>query len=90
MVQTNFTGGGVGFGFGVGCGFGVGWGFGGAPLNIFGLGAGGGCGVGLGLGWGFGAAYGSRYYSPGLTFQGVEFANKPSEEKDGKNLSKNK
>ncbi|KAG6400338.1 hypothetical protein SASPL_137164 [Salvia splendens] len=62
----------------------------GAPLNIFGLGAGGGCGVGLGLGWGFGAAYGSRYYSPGLTFQGVEFANKPSEEKDGKSMSKNK
>ncbi|XP_042014321.1 protein TRIGALACTOSYLDIACYLGLYCEROL 5, chloroplastic-like isoform X2 [Salvia splendens] len=62
----------------------------GAPLNIFGLGAGGGCGVGLGLGWGFGAAYGSRYYSPGLTFQGVEFANKPSEGKDAKNLSKNK
>ena len=66
----------------------------GAPLNIFGLGAGkilqeyatyyvivgGGCGVGLGLGWGFGAAYGSWYYSPGLTFQGVEFANKHGEE----------
>lgn len=50
---------------------------------------GGGCGVGLGLGWGFGTAYGSRYYSPGLTFQGVEFANKPSEEKDAKNLLKN-
>lgn len=50
---------------------------------------GGGCGVGLGLGWGFGAAYGSRYYSPGLTFQGVEFESKSSEGKDSKNLSKN-
>lgn len=47
---------------------------------------GGGCGVGLGLGWGFGTAYGSKYHSPGFTFQGVEFA---SEGKGSKNLLKN-
>ncbi|KAH6796122.1 glycine-rich protein [Perilla frutescens var. hirtella] len=75
MVLSNFNGGGVGFG---------------VPLNIFGLGAGGGCGVGLGLGWGFGAAYGSRYHSPGLTFQGVEFESKSNEGKDAKNMLKNK
>ncbi|XP_057729037.1 cytochrome b5-like [Arachis stenosperma] len=76
MVITNFNGVGVGFGFGVGCGFGVGWGFGGMPLNFLGLGAGGGCGVGVGLGWGFGTAYGSKYRSSRITFQGMEFDNK--------------
>ncbi|KAK7351601.1 hypothetical protein VNO77_11171 [Canavalia gladiata] len=76
MVITNFNGTGVGFGFGVGCGFGVGWGFGGMPLNLLGLGAGGGCGVGVGLGWGFGTAYGSKYRSSRITFQGVEFDSK--------------
>ncbi|KAL8490124.1 hypothetical protein ACS0TY_025383 [Phlomoides rotata] len=89
MTLTNFKGAGVGFGFGVGCGFGIGWGFGGVPLNFFGLGAGGGCGVGLGLGWGFGTAYGSRYHSSVVTFQGVEFVSKPIEGKDPKNLLKN-
>ncbi|XP_027354940.1 cytochrome b5 isoform X1 [Abrus precatorius] len=76
MVITNFNGTGVGFGFGVGCGFGVGWGFGGMPLNLLGLGAGGGCGVGVGLGWGFGTAFGSKYRSSRITFQGVEFDSK--------------
>ncbi|XP_061354263.1 cytochrome b5 [Gastrolobium bilobum] len=76
MVITNFNGAGVGFGFGVGCGFGVGWGFGGMPLNFLGLGVGGGCGVGVGLGWGFGTAFGSKYRSSRITFQGVEFDNK--------------
>ncbi|OIV96370.1 hypothetical protein TanjilG_09797 [Lupinus angustifolius] len=46
------------------------------PLNFLGLGAGGGCGVGVGLGWGFGTAYGSKYRSSRITFQGVEFDNK--------------
>ncbi|KAK7283264.1 hypothetical protein RIF29_12671 [Crotalaria pallida] len=82
MVITNFNGAGVGFGFGVGCGFGVGWGFGGMPLNFLGLGAGGGCGVGVGLGWGFGSAFGSKYRSSRVTFQGVEF---DSKEKGGSN-----
>ncbi|XP_068481781.1 protein TRIGALACTOSYLDIACYLGLYCEROL 5, chloroplastic isoform X2 [Phaseolus vulgaris] len=65
MVITTFNGTGVGFGFGVGCGFGIGWGFGG-----------GGCGVGVGLGWGFGTAFGSKYRSSRITFQGVEFDSK--------------
>ncbi|XP_027904340.1 cytochrome b5 [Vigna unguiculata] len=76
MVITTFNGTGVGFGFGVGCGFGIGWGFGGMPLNLLGLGAGGGCGVGVGLGWGFGTAFGSKYRSSRVTFQGVEFDSK--------------
>ncbi|KAG5044977.1 hypothetical protein JHK82_014356 [Glycine max] len=63
-------------GFGVGCGFGIGWGFGGMPLNLLGLGAGGGCGVGVGLGWGFGTAFGSKYRSSRVTFQGVDFDSK--------------
>ncbi|RYR47160.1 hypothetical protein Ahy_A07g033105 isoform C [Arachis hypogaea] len=37
---------------------------------------GGGCGVGVGLGWGFGTAYGSKYRSSRITFQGMEFDNK--------------
>ncbi|KAL5189764.1 Cytochrome B5 isoform D [Glycine soja] len=76
MVITTFNGTGVGFGFGIGCGFGIGWGFGGMPLNLLGLGAGGGCGVGVGLGWGFGAAFGSKYRSSRVTFQGVDFDRK--------------
>ncbi|XP_028234951.1 cytochrome b5-like [Glycine soja] len=76
MVITTFNGTGVGFGFGVGCGFGIGWGFGGMPLNLLGLGAGGGCGVGVGLGWGFGTAFGSKYRSSRVTFQGVDFDSK--------------
>lgn len=40
---------------------------------------GGGCGVGVGLGWGFGTAFGSKYRSSRITFQGVEF---DSNEKD--------
>ncbi|KAK7352465.1 hypothetical protein VNO80_17887 [Phaseolus coccineus] len=76
MVISTFNGTGVGFGFGVGCGFGIGWGFGGMPLNLLGLGAGGGCGVGVGLGWGFGTAFGSKYRSSRITFQGVEFDSK--------------
>ncbi|RZC14982.1 Cytochrome B5 isoform D isoform B [Glycine soja] len=46
------------------------------PLNLLGLGAGGGCGVGVGLGWGFGAAFGSKYRSSRVTFQGVDFDRK--------------
>ncbi|KAI3460175.1 hypothetical protein Pfo_016838 [Paulownia fortunei] len=89
MVLTDFNGAGVGFGFGVGCGFGVGWGFGGMPLNILGIGAGGGCGVGLGLGWGFGSAFGSQYHNSRVTFQGMEFNSKTSEQKESKNLLEN-
>jgi len=37
---------------------------------------GGGCGVGVGLGWGFGTAFGSKYRSSRITFQGVEFDSK--------------
>ncbi|GAB4852297.1 hypothetical protein Ancab_016489 [Ancistrocladus abbreviatus] len=43
------------------------------PLNLLGLGAGGGCGIGLGLGWGFGAAFGSKYRSSKVTFEGIDF-----------------
>ncbi|XP_057430044.1 protein TRIGALACTOSYLDIACYLGLYCEROL 5, chloroplastic [Lotus japonicus] len=86
MVITTFEGAGVGFGFGVGCGFGVGWGFGGMPLNLLGLGVGGGCGVGVGLGWGFGSAFGSKYRSSQIRFQGVEFDSK--EKGDSPPLSK--
>ncbi|KAG8390939.1 hypothetical protein BUALT_Bualt01G0135700 [Buddleja alternifolia] len=89
MVLNNFNGAGIGLGFGVGCGFGVGWGFGGVPLNILGLGAGGGCGVGFGLGWGFGSAFGSKYHSSSVTFQGMDFENKPSEKGDFKNKLNN-
>ena len=46
------------------------------PLNLLGLGAGGGCGVGVGLGWGFGTAFGSKYRSSRVTFQGVDFDSK--------------
>ncbi|XP_022159826.1 protein TRIGALACTOSYLDIACYLGLYCEROL 5, chloroplastic-like isoform X1 [Momordica charantia] len=92
MVLTNFNGAGVGFGFGVGCGFGVGWGFGGMPLNFLGLGAGGGCGVGLGLGWGFGTAFGSKYRSSRMIFQGIEFdkkdQNQSYDNKDSNDLSR--
>ncbi|XP_022977150.1 protein TRIGALACTOSYLDIACYLGLYCEROL 5, chloroplastic isoform X2 [Cucurbita maxima] len=91
MVLTNFNGAGVGFGFGIGCGFGIGWGFGGMPLNFLGLG--GGCGVGLGLGWGFGTAYGSKYRSSRMIFQGMELDNKDQNQtydsKDSKDLSRN-
>ncbi|XP_021903603.1 protein TRIGALACTOSYLDIACYLGLYCEROL 5, chloroplastic isoform X1 [Carica papaya] len=76
MALTSFDGVGVGIGFGVGCGFGIGWGFGGVPLNILGLGAGGGCGVGFGLGWGFGTAFGSKYRSSRVTFEGTELGRK--------------
>ncbi|XP_022159834.1 protein TRIGALACTOSYLDIACYLGLYCEROL 5, chloroplastic-like isoform X2 [Momordica charantia] len=90
MVLTNFNGAGVGFGFGVGCGFGVGWGFGGMPLNFLGLG--GGCGVGLGLGWGFGTAFGSKYRSSRMIFQGIEFdkkdQNQSYDNKDSNDLSR--
>lgn len=37
---------------------------------------GGGCGVGLGLGWGFGTAFGSKYRTSRVTFQGMEFDKK--------------
>lgn len=37
---------------------------------------GGGCGVGLGLGWGFGTAFGSKYRSSRVRFQGMEFDKK--------------
>lgn len=48
----------------------------GMPVNILGLGVGGGCGVGLGLGWGFGTAFGSKYRTSRVTFQGMEFDKK--------------
>lgn len=37
---------------------------------------GGGCGVGVGLGWGFGTAFGSKYRSSRVIFQGVDFDSK--------------
>ncbi|KAG6472076.1 hypothetical protein ZIOFF_069531 [Zingiber officinale] len=75
MVLTSFDGVGIGLGFGIGCGFGVGWGFGGMPLNTFGMGIGGGCGVGFGLGWGFGTAFGCKYRTSKVSFQGLENGN---------------
>ncbi|KAG6490376.1 protein TRIGALACTOSYLDIACYLGLYCEROL 5, chloroplastic-like [Zingiber officinale] len=75
MVLTSFDGVGIGLGFGIGCGFGVGWGFGGMPLTTFGMGIGGGCGVGFGLGWGFGTAFGCKYRSSKVSFQGLENGN---------------
>ncbi|CAJ1973447.1 unnamed protein product [Sphenostylis stenocarpa] len=71
MVITTFNGAGVGFGM---------------PLNLLGLGAGGGCGVGVGLGWGFGTAFGSKYRSSRITFQGVQFDSK--ETVNSKEISK--
>ncbi|RWW27450.1 hypothetical protein GW17_00008117, partial [Ensete ventricosum] len=88
MVLTTFDGVGVGLGFGIGCGFGIGWGFGGMPLHTFGIGIGGGCGVGLGLGWGFGSAFGCKYRSSKVAFQGIEFDNKGPRDKSLPDSSK--
>lgn len=66
--------------------------FTGMPLNFLGLGAGGGCGVGLGLGWGFGTAFGSKYRSSRMIFQGMELDSKDQNQsydiKDSKDLSR--
>ncbi|XP_022159852.1 protein TRIGALACTOSYLDIACYLGLYCEROL 5, chloroplastic-like isoform X4 [Momordica charantia] len=63
---------------------------GGMPLNFLGLG--GGCGVGLGLGWGFGTAFGSKYRSSRMIFQGIEFdkkdQNQSYDNKDSNDLSR--
>lgn len=54
---------------------------------------GGGCGVGLGLGWGFGTAFGSKYRSSRMIFQGMEFdskdQNRSYDSKDSKEVSRN-
>lgn len=49
---------------------------------------GGGCGVGLGLGWGFGSAFGCKYRSSKVTFQGIEFDNKGTRDKSVEDSSK--
>lgn len=65
------------------------------PLNYFFCNpflVGGGCGVGLGLGWGFGTAFGSKYRSSRMIFQGIEFdkkdQNQSYDNKDSNDLSR--